>query len=125
MKRVSVGLSIGAALLLLVILSCDSGGVGGFEQVGYYKKDYHRVYSYWVKDFEETDAQWAAVEEYAKSRMWSEGGFTAVLFFADRENTPDVTYTGLEFPEAYEPHCIAGFWKIANGSMEFRRYPFK
>ncbi|MCK4642743.1 hypothetical protein KAU32_03805 [bacterium] len=95
------------------------------ESVGYYKKDndngsYTRVFSFYTKS-----TNFESIKNHAEKQMWSRNGLTVVYYFNDRNNTPDVTFTGNEFNKKYEPYCIAGFWKYTNGKTAFNKYPFK
>jgi hypothetical protein len=114
-----------SAILTIIACTADSG----FEQVGYFKKSVgnsnNRVFSFYVRNFEDSAAMWEKIENHAKAQMYTQGGLTAVLYFNDRTNTPDVTLVGLEFPQSYEKYCVAGYWKYPTGKQEFHKYPFK
>jgi len=109
--------------------SVSSGQIDkGFVEVGYYKKTNqfnsdNRVYSIYVEDFKDSPGVWDIIEKYGKSKMWSSKGSTTVLFFNNKQNTPDVTYTGVNFPDIYESYWIAGYWKYTTGKEIFIRYP--
>jgi hypothetical protein len=111
--------------------SVSSGQINkGFVEVGYYKSSTvfnspNRVYSIYVEDFMDSPDVWDRIERYGKSKMWSPKGSTTVLFFNNRQGTPDVTYTGINFPDRYEPYCIAGYWKYTTGKEIFNKYPLK
>lgn len=120
--------SIISLLIITLLFGCGEYS-SDFEQVGYYKKEMPngsnmRVFSIFVKNFQDDESTWAKIIKYAKSQMYSERGNTFVFFFNDRSNTPDVTFTGAEFPTIYEKYCIAAFWKYPSGKEEFSKYPF-
>ena len=97
-------------------------------EVGYYKSSTvfnspNRVYSIYVEDFMDSPDVWDRIERYGKSKMWSAKGSTTVLFFNNRQGTPDVTYTGVNFPDRYESYWIAGYWKYTTGKETFKKYP--
>ena len=91
-----------------------------FERIGYHKKasqgSYLRVFSIYTPG-----EDWSAMAKYAKSQMWSEGGVTGVLFFDNRENTPDVTFVGREYPERYDSFLVAVYYRWQDGSEQFTR----
>jgi hypothetical protein len=123
MKKVLVLLALVALIISACMVESD------FVQVGFYRKvtaiSTNRVYSYYVKNFEDNPEMWKKMEDFAKSQPYTQRGITAVFFFNDRQNTPDVTLIGLEFPESYEPYCVAGYWKWPTGVEDFKEYPFK
>jgi len=101
-----------------------------FEDVGYHKKKLDngsntRVYSVYVRGFQESAEIWSDMEQYAKGKMHTQGGSTTVFFFSDRSNTPDVTFVGEQFDSKYEQYCIAAYWKYPSGVEKFSKYPFR
>ena len=112
-------------LIIVVIAIIGSLIDSSFDQIGYFKENKLRVFSIFVKDFEDTDKMWGKIESHAKRQMYSEGGATFVFYFKDRNNTPDVTLVGAEFDKRYERYCVAGYWKYADGSEKFVKYPFE
>ncbi len=131
-KKSSPGCAIASVMILLIFLAgsimMDSEPA---KEIGYFKEvllngSNKRVYSLYVKDFNKDDPEmWQGLEEQAKGKMYSNGGLTVVLFFESEGTTPDVTLSGLEFPEKYKPYCVAGYWKYPNGNEKFVKYPFK
>jgi len=120
-KRVS-GCSVGIAILCLFILYiiCDNLKYSNFKQIGYYKQDHNRDFSYFTS---ETDT--LKILNHAKKQMWTEGYRTFVFYFSDPDNTPDITFTGWQFDPEYEPYCIAAYWKYTTGKEKFSTHPFK
>lgn len=57
-----------------------------------------------------------AMQGFAREQAWDGPGTrTVVCFFDDRVNTPDVTFTGLDFSEHYKTHWIAAYYHQPNG----------
>ena len=82
-------------------------------------KKTNRVYSVYVSELD-----WDAMTQYARSKEWDgEGTSTVVCFFDDWRNTPDVTFSGLDFSESYKDNWVAGYWRYANGNEVFVQYP--
>jgi|GEM_PF-2598616 len=117
-------------LFLFFLLIVGTISNRNFEDIGYYKVDtnngsHSRVFSVYVKGFKDTPDIWEDIRKYAEDKMYSAGGMTIVFFFNDKDNTPDVTFTGAEFDKRYEKYCVAGYWKYPNGKVTFYKYPFK
>lgn len=102
-------------LTLIILTGCSSR----YEQVGYNKvviqnQGCRRVFSVYA-----ADRNFAAMKSHARSKPYTPGGVTAVLFFDKREETPDVTLIGLDYPEHYDEHLIAVYWHCADGKETF------
>jgi len=119
-------------LLAIIFISYIISQINGsdFDDIGYHKKETlngsnFRVYSVYVKNFNDTPEMWDKILDYAKNKMYTEGGTTIVFFFNDKSNTPDVTFVGKDFDKKYEKYCVAGYWKYPTGKETFNKYPFK
>lgn len=106
-------LILGIALLIIGIIwgSIDSAG---FKQIGYYKNHHYRVFSIYTSTTNKEK-----IKKYAQKEMWSPGGITYVLFFNNKDNTPDVTSTGMKFNHKYDKYLIAQYIKFSNGKENF------
>jgi hypothetical protein len=104
--------------LLFLLVGCSSN----FEQVGYYiNSSGGRVLSFYVKNVD-----WEEIEKHAiKQTIYFSNPFTAVFYFNNRSNTPNVTYCGIQFPDKYERYCVAAYWIYPNKTTKFSKYPFK
>ena len=81
----------------------------------------NRVYSVYTPDL-----NWEAMQKYAQAKEWDGAGTsTTVCFFNDWRNTPDVTFTGMNFSETYKDAWVGGYWRYANGNEVFVQYPAK
>lgn len=82
---------------------------------------YDRVYSVHVSDLD-----WDAMGKYAQTKEWDGPGTTTIVcFFNDLRNTPDVTFSGMDFSEHYKDAWVGGYWHHANGNEIFVQYPAK
>jgi len=109
-------------LLLIVSLLFAAGFVdrGKWEQRAEGDK-FNRVYSVYTPDLD-----WDAMVEFARAKKHSGPGTTTIVcFFGDWRNTPDVTFTGINFSEYYKEHWVAGYWFNADGGELFVQYPAK
>lgn len=84
-----------------------------------------RLITVYVAHFVDAKEVWMQIFDYANKQPLTRGGLTAVFFFDHLAYTPSLDYFTEEFEEIYELHCIAGYWKYANGTDVFRQYPFK
>lgn len=95
-----------------------------FEMVGfYYRKTPPQlsVASYYTNSTDKEE-----ILEYAKKAFsWNGRETIIIFFFNDRANTPNVTYSGVNWPEQYEPYCVAMYSKMPTGLESFEEYPFK
>lgn len=113
-------------LLALIAFTFAAYGAAGadFKDRGAWQQriegeKYNRVYSVYAPDL-----NWDAMIQYAKSKPWSgPGTSTIVCFFGDWRNTPDVTFTGMNFSDHYKEHWIAGYWFKEDGSQLFVQHP--
>lgn len=129
MKRIIQGI-IGLLSISIVIFggACapapSSSFKSDFELVGfYYRKTLPQlsVASYYTNSTDKEE-----MLEYAKKAFSWNGHETIILFFFnDRANTPDVTMSGVNWPEQYEPYCVAMYSKAPTGLESFEEYPFK
>ncbi|MCH7528147.1 MAG: hypothetical protein IH972_01200 [Candidatus Marinimicrobia bacterium] len=99
-------------------------------EVGYFKEQgvmgsERRVYSIAVEGFVDNEAVWNEINEYGRKKLWSQGSYTAVFFFDGRSNTPDVTDSGENFPNAYREYCVAAFWRYTKWNVYLDKYPFR
>ena len=68
-----------------------------FEQVGYFKNDQQRVFTYFIDSPTRIDKDsvpeelWNAIEKHGKSQMNTKGKNTQSFYYLSRINTPDVT----------------------------------
>ncbi len=82
---------------------------------------YDRVYSVYVSELD-----WEAMQKYAQTKEWDgPGTTTTVCFFNDIRNTPDVTFSGMDFSEHYKEAWVGGYWHHPNGNEIFVQYPAK
>ena len=72
----------------------------------------------WVFYTNSTDP--AELERHAKRQFQTSRGMTAVLYFNNREMTPNILYCGLEYPEEYDKYLIATYHHFPNGTEKFR-----
>lgn len=107
-------------------VSAEAGSSVTFKDRGVHKTKledgrYHRVYSVYVSELD-----WEAMTKYAQAKEWDgEGTSTTVCFFNDFRNTPDVTFSGMDFSEHYKEAWVAGYWHHANNTEIFVQYPSK
>ena len=124
-------LTLVVLVLILFVIQFGCNSINDrFEQVGYYKKQlsngsYHRVFSFYVKNFTDDAATWDQIRKCGKDQMFTNGGSTSVFFFNSRNYTPDVTFIAEQFDPMYETYCVAAYWKHPSGTDKFSKYPFK
>ena len=123
-KLVWLGM-IGIAIMMGACTPASSPSFkSNFELVGfYYRKTIPQfsVASYYTNSTDKEE-----ILEYAKKAFSWNGHETIILFFFnDRANTPDVTISGVDWPEQYEPYCVAMYSKFPTGLESFEEYPFK
>jgi hypothetical protein len=137
MKSISKLLILPAALAVLMVLSCakkanDQGRIitnangTTFEQVGTWEQADNRIYTVFV-----SKEDWAGMEEYGGKMPYKSGRTTSVLFFKDREATPDVTkYEGRYhlvldriFADGDTTYWVARYDHWPSGESIFRRMP--
>ena len=84
-----------------------------------------RLITVYVSQFTDKLSVWMQIFDYANKLPLTQGGYTAVFFFNNRQDTPEIEYFTEEFEPASEARCVAGYWKYSNGTDIFRQYPFK
>jgi len=128
-----------AVMAMVIVLSCskkasdqetittnETGTV--FEQVGYWEKGGSRIYTVYVIELD-----WVGMNVYAGARPHKEGRTTTVLFFNDRNGTPDVTnYSGSMHDVISRVRAgsdtlywIARYDCFPSGEAVFNRYPMR
>ena len=137
MKILSKALILPAALAVLMVMSCakksgdqtrvtkNANGTT-FEQVGTWEQADNRIYTVFV-----SKEDWEGMEKYGGTMPYKRGRTTSVLFFKDREGTPDVTnYEGRYhlvldkiFASADTTYWVARYDHWPSGESIFRRMP--
>jgi hypothetical protein len=107
--------------ILALLISCASDPYPDFKNVSlYWSPDWElSVKAYYTSSTDE-----ARIKAHA---LWvvQKNSPRFVFYFNDLQHTPDITSTGYEFPKEYEPYCIAGFWRYADGREKFVMWPLK
>lgn len=68
-----------------------------FEQIGYFKDDQQRVFTFYINSTEKIDKNnvpeklWSVIEGHGKQQMNTQGKNTQSFYYLSRTNTPDVT----------------------------------
>lgn len=68
-----------------------------FEQIGYFKNDQQRVFTFYINSTEIIDKNnipeklWSVIEEHGKKQMNTQGKNTQSFYYLSRTNAPDVT----------------------------------
>lgn len=115
-------------LIYIIVIAVIFGGCvsickddnNGFKQVGYFKSNespYTRIFSVYT---EVTDID--SLAGYARKKPFTDGGFTTVLFFNNKENTPDVTFSAWNYDESKNDYLVFKFVKKGNGVEELTEY---
>jgi hypothetical protein len=102
----------------------DNGS--GFQQIGLWQRNDNRIYTIFV-----SDEDWSAMEEYAEGKPYKTGHTTSVLFFDNRDGTPDMTkYKGSMrdvmnriYADGETAYWIARYDRFPSGEAIFKRYP--
>lgn len=127
-KILQTVVNLGFATMMLMTIACAPSSQpsfkSNFEMVGfYYRKTPPQlsVASYYTNSTDKEE-----ILEYAKKAFsWNGRETIIIFFFNDRANTPNVTYSGVNWPEQYEPYCVAMYSKMPTGLESFEEYPFK
>lgn len=121
-------LAVGFTLIAIVVyyLFLPSN----FEVVGYHKKQMtngsnFRVYSVAVKSFQDSQSFWDKMKSFGDEQIFTNGGQTIVYFFNGKNNTPNVSTTGISFDKKYEPYCLAVYRKTTGKPVAFNKHPFE
>ncbi|HTL46774.1 MAG TPA: hypothetical protein VL688_01790 [Verrucomicrobiae bacterium] len=114
-----------AALVLSLFLTAPAFAAD-FQIVGKNEKriesgKYDRVISVYAPELD-----WDGMKKFAQAQAWDgPGTMTTVCFFDDRVNTPDVTFSGIDFSETYKDHWIAAYYHRPDEAELFIRDPGK
>ena len=108
------------------ITTNQSGTV--FEEKGCWEKGDNRIYTVFV-----SKEDWEGMEEYAEDKLYRTGRTTSVLFFDDRDGTPDVTRYKGSYSDVIDriradgdtTDWIARWDRFPSGEGIFKRYPGK
>jgi hypothetical protein len=106
----------------------EDGSTVVFERVGAWEDNYNRIFSVFV-----SSKDWLEMETYGEEQPYRTGRTTSVLFFDDREGTPDVTdYEGSMrdvidriYADGDTADWVARWDRFPSGEGIFKRYPAK
>lgn len=90
------------------VFSSEYTGAASSSVAVFYTEDNDSLYlnKEWVR----------AIREKMKNMS---GSYPTVLLFDSKKHTPDVSKSGMKFPDRYDKYMVCGYWKHPNGNTGF------
>lgn len=123
-------LAVAAVIVVIIWSSITQPGVGDlegdFREVAFYRNENNtgpviRIYAVTV-----SDTLWEEMKQYGEFMPHTKYGTTKVYYFRDGDPVPRELVPGEKnFPDNYNPYCLAKYEKDNMGKVSYVRYPLK